>query len=129
MSNNGNTLNAYDMALQQLDEACGHLNLKADIVEVLRRPKRELTVNFPVVMDDGRVKVYTGYRVHHSTIRGPSKGGIRYHTRVDIDEIRAMAMWMTWKCAVVNIPYGGAKGGVVVDPKELSMRELERLTR
>jgi glutamate dehydrogenase (NAD(P)+) len=129
MSGNENTLNAYDMALQQLDEACTHLHLKEGILDVLRRPKRELTVNFPVLMDDGKVKVFTGYRVHHSTIRGPSKGGLRFHPRVDLDEIRAMAMWMTWKCAVVNIPYGGAKGGVVVDPRQLSMRELERLTR
>lgn len=130
MAGNGEAnLNAYQMALEQLDEAAAHLNLKKGIVEVLRRPKRELTVNFPVLMDNGDVRVFTGYRVHHSTVPGPSKGGIRYHPSVDLDEIRAMAMWMTWKCAVVNIPYGGAKGGVVVDPRELSERELERLTR
>jgi len=123
------TTNVYEMALEQLDEAAGYLSLRPDVLEVMRRPKRELTVNFPVVMDDGRVKVFTGYRVHHSTIRGPSKGGIRFHPKVDLDEMRAMAMWMSWKCAVVSIPYGGAKGGVVVDPKELSTRELERLTR
>jgi len=130
MAADGNShLNAYTMALEQLDEAASHLDLKKGIVEVLRRPKRELTVNFPVLMDNGDVRVFTGYRVHHSTVPGPSKGGLRYHPSVDLDEIRAMAMWMTWKCAVVNIPYGGAKGGVVVDPRELSERELERLTR
>jgi len=130
MAADGNSnVNAYAMALEQLDEAASHLDLKRGIVEVLRRPKRELTVNFPVLMDNGDVRVFTGYRVHHSTVPGPSKGGIRYHPSVDLDEIRAMAMWMTWKCAVVSIPYGGAKGGVVVDPRELSERELERLTR
>ncbi len=130
MAADGNSnLNAYAMALEQLDEAASHLDLKQGILEVLRRPKRELTVNFPVLMDNGDVRVFTGYRVHHSTVPGPSKGGLRYHPSVDLDEIRAMAMWMTWKCAVVSIPYGGAKGGVVVDPRELSERELERLTR
>ena len=122
-------MNPYEMALQQLEEAAGRLDLQPGVLDLLCKPKRELTVNFPVLMDDGRVRVFTGYRVHHSTVRGPSKGGIRFHPRVDLDEIRAMAMWMTWKCAVVNIPYGGAKGGVAVDPKELSLRELERLTR
>ncbi|HEX5690481.1 MAG TPA: Glu/Leu/Phe/Val dehydrogenase, partial [Roseiflexaceae bacterium] len=91
--------------------------------------QRELTVNFPVKLDDGSTKVYTGYRVQHNLGRGPVKGGIRYHPAVDIDEVRALAMWMTWKCALVNIPYGGAKGGVVVDPSTLSMAEIERLTR
>ena len=122
-------VNAYEMALEQLDEAASRLDLDPGIVETLRFPKRELTVNFPVLMDDGSARVFTGYRVHHSTVRGPSKGGIRFHPMVDLDEVRAMAMWMTWKCAVVNIPYGGAKGGVVVDPRELSPRELERLAR
>jgi len=120
---------AYGMALQQLDQAVAHLELDPGIVDLLKKPKREVTVNFPVLMDNGRVRVFTGYRVHHSTVRGPSKGGIRFHPDVDLDEIRAMAMWMTWKCAVVNIPYGGAKGGVVVDPSQLSRQELERLTR
>ncbi|HEY7463374.1 MAG TPA: Glu/Leu/Phe/Val dehydrogenase, partial [Candidatus Limnocylindria bacterium] len=94
-----------------------------------RVPKRELTVNFPVTMDDGHVEVFTGYRVQHNLSRGPAKGGIRYHQDVTLDEVRALAMWMTWKCAVVNIPYGGGKGGVIVDPKQLSQRELEGLTR
>ncbi|MSP12484.1 MAG: Glu/Leu/Phe/Val dehydrogenase [Chloroflexi bacterium] len=122
-------LNAFEIAQRQFDEAVEHMTLKAGVVKMLRLPKRELTVNFPVRMDDGSVKMFTGYRVHHSTVRGPTKGGIRYHPAVTLDEVRALAMWMTWKCAVVNIPFGGAKGGVVVDPKGLSMRELENLTR
>ncbi|MGH2740036.1 MAG: Glu/Leu/Phe/Val family dehydrogenase [Actinomycetota bacterium] len=105
------------------------MNLDSRVHEILRHPKRALTVAVPVSMDDGAVKVFTGYRVHHNTSRGPSKGGIRYHPSVTLDEVKALAMWMTWKCAVVNIPYGGAKGGVVVDPHELSMGELERMTR
>jgi glutamate dehydrogenase (NAD(P)+) len=96
---------------------------------VLRVPQRELTVNFPVTMDDRDVQVFTGYRVQHNVSRGPAKGGIRYHQDVTLDEVRALAMWMTWKCACVNIPYGGGKGGVIVDPKQLSMREVEGLTR
>ena len=96
---------------------------------VLREPRRELTVHFPVKMDDGSVKVFTGYRVQHNLGRGPAKGGIRYHQDVSLDEVKALAMWMTWKCAVVGIPYGGGKGGVIVDPKKLSMKELEALTR
>lgn len=122
-------INPYQMALQQFDNAVRYLKIKRGIIEMLRYPKRELTVNFPVKMDDGSVKIFTGYRVHHNTARGPSKGGIRYHPDVNLDEIRALAMWMTWKCAVVNIPYGGAKGGVVCDPKKLSLMELENLTR
>src|SRR5262249_47204178 len=92
-------------------------------------PKRELTVNFPVRMDDGHVEMFTGYRVQHNITRGPAKGGIRFDANVSLDEVRALAMWMTWKCAVVNIPFGGAKGGVIVDPRQLSRGELERLTR
>ncbi|MHB9092441.1 MAG: Glu/Leu/Phe/Val family dehydrogenase, partial [Chloroflexota bacterium] len=97
--------------------------------EVLRHSKRELTVTFPVRMDDGSVSVYTGYRIHHNVNRGPAKGGVRYHPHLTIDDMRGMAMWMTWKCAVVGIPYGGAKGGVICDPKQMSQAELERLTR
>jgi len=97
--------------------------------EMLSACKRELTVHFPVTMDDGSIRVFTGYRVQHNLARGPAKGGLRYHPAVDLDEVKALAMWMTWKCAVVGIPYGGAKGGVVVDPKALSRAELERLTR
>ncbi|MGA9349832.1 MAG: Glu/Leu/Phe/Val dehydrogenase [Anaerolineae bacterium] len=119
----------YEMALRQFDNAIKHLELKRGIMEYLRYPKRELTVNFPVKMDDGSVKIFTGYRVHHNTVLGPTKGGIRYHPDVTLDEMRALAMWMTWKCAVVGLPYGGAKGGVVCNPKELSLQELENLTR
>ena len=125
----GVTGSAWAQALSQLDEAARIMNLDPNVHEVLRHPKRALTVSAPVRMDDGRVRVFTGYRVHHNTARGPSKGGIRYHPSVTMDEIKALAMWMTWKCAVVGIPYGGAKGGVVVDPKELSIEELEHLTR
>ncbi|MGQ9887103.1 MAG: Glu/Leu/Phe/Val family dehydrogenase [Aggregatilineales bacterium] len=121
--------NAYRVALAQYDRATQYLNLDDGIREYLRYPRREFTVNFPVRRDDGRVEMFTGYRVHHSTVLGPSKGGIRYSLDVNLDEVRALAMWMTWKCALVNIPYGGAKGGVVVNPKTLSMAELERLTR
>lgn len=123
------TRNPFEMALAQYDRAVKHLTLKRGIEAYLRTPKRELTVNFPVKMDDGSVRIFTGYRVHHSTARGPSKGGIRYHPEVTLDEVRALAMWMTWKCAVMNLPYGGAKGGVVCDPKTLSAQELENLTR
>ncbi|RMG62990.1 MAG: Glu/Leu/Phe/Val dehydrogenase [Chloroflexi bacterium] len=120
---------AYATALAQFDRAAQILNLDPGLADTLRSCKRELTVNFPVKMDNGEVRRFTGYRVHHNTARGPTKGGIRYAPTVDLDEVRALAMWMTWKCAVVNIPYGGAKGGVVCNPKELSLRELEGLTR
>jgi glutamate dehydrogenase (NAD(P)+) len=121
--------NVWEQAQIQLEQAARIMNLEASVLEVLRHPKRTLTVAVPVRMDDGSVKVFTGYRVHHNTSRGPSKGGIRYHPDVNLDEVKALAMWMTWKCAVVGIPYGGAKGGVVVDPKVLSSHELEGLTR
>jgi len=120
---------AWDTALSQLDDAARIMNLEPGVLEVLRAPRRALQVAVPVRMDDGSVRVFTGFRVHHNTSRGPSKGGIRYHPMVTLDEVKALAMWMTWKCAVVGIPYGGAKGGVVIDPKSLSMGELERLTR
>lgn len=121
--------NPFHIAQQQFDTAAELLGLHDSVRAILRVPQRELTVNFPVKHDDGSTRVYTGYRVQHNLSRGPVKGGIRYHPSVDIDEVRALAMWMTWKCALVNIPYGGAKGGVVVDPRELSLGELERLTR
>ena len=105
------------------------MNLDPGVHDVLRNPKRSLTVAVPIRLDSGTVKVFIGYRVHHNTTRGPSKGGIRYHPDVDLDEVKALAMWMTWKCAIAGIPYGGAKGGVIVDPKRLSVNELERLTR
>jgi len=120
---------AYDMALQQFNEAAEVLDLEQGIAEYLRRPQRELTVNFPVRMDSGDIRMFTGYRVQHNLSRGPAKGGIRYHTMVSLDEVKALAMWMTWKCAVTDIPYGGAKGGVTFDPKQMSSNELERLTR
>jgi glutamate dehydrogenase (NAD(P)+) len=120
---------AYEIAQRQFEKAVRYVNLKAGLAEYLRVPKRELIVNFPVQMDDKSVRVFTGYRVHHNTALGPTKGGIRYHPCVSLDEVRALAMWMTWKCAVVGLPYGGAKGGVICDPKTLSVRELENLTR
>ena len=121
--------NIWAIAQSQFDHAADQLDLDPGLRKVLRVPKRELTVNFPVTMDDGRVEVFTGYRVQHNLSRGPAKGGIRYHQDVTLDEVRALAMWMTWKCAVVDIPYGGGKGGVIVDPKKLSLREVEGLTR
>jgi len=125
----GSGPSAYEIAVQQFDRAAEYLDIKSGIREMLRKPKRELTVNFPVKMDDGSVQMFTGYRVHHSTVLGPTKGGIRYHPDVTLDEVRALAMWMTWKCSVVGLPYGGAKGGVVCNPKYMSLSELENLTR
>ena len=117
------------MAREQLRHAAAHLDLEPGLVETLAQPRRQLIVHFPVVMDDGQIQVFEGYRVQHNSSRGPTKGGIRYHPDVDVNETTALAMWMTWKCAVVNIPYGGAKGSVKVNTKKLSLRELEKLTR
>jgi glutamate dehydrogenase (NAD(P)+) len=117
------------MARQQLAVAAKYLDLDDGLHGVLAQPMRQLVVHFPVVLDNGEVQVFEGYRVQHNTSRGPTKGGIRFHPDVDVDETTALAMWMTWKCAVVNIPYGGAKGAVKVDTKQLSKRELEKLTR
>jgi glutamate dehydrogenase (NAD(P)+) len=122
-------INPWAVAQQQFDLAAERLHLDEGMRRVLREPRRELTVHFPVHMDDGSVRVFAGYRVQHNLGRGPAKGGIRYHQDVSIDEIKALAMWMTWKCAVVGIPFGGGKGGVIVDPKQLSQKELEALTR
>jgi glutamate dehydrogenase (NAD(P)+) len=122
-------INPWHVAQQQFDLAADRLKLDPGLRRVLREPRRELTVHFPVKMDDGSVQVFTGYRVQHNVGRGPAKGGIRYHQDVTLDEVKALAMWMTWKCAVVGIPFGGGKGGVVVDPKKLSRREVENLTR
>ena len=122
-------VNAWQVAQHQFDLAAEMLNLDPGLRRVLREPRRELTVTFPVKMDDGSVEVFTGYRVQHNLGRGPAKGGIRYHQDVTLDEVKALAMWMTWKCAVVGIPYGGGKGGVIVDPKKLSKKELEGLSR
>ncbi|HEX9370881.1 MAG TPA: Glu/Leu/Phe/Val dehydrogenase [Roseiflexaceae bacterium] len=121
--------NPWAVAQRQFDIAADALDLSAGLRATLRVPQRELTVNFPVKFNDGSIRVFTGYRVHHNSSRGPTKGGIRYHPDTNLDEVRALAMWMTWKCAVVNIPYGGAKGGVVCDPKQMTLGELERLTR
>ena len=123
------SLNPFEVAQEQIDRAGKKLNLDADLLELLKHPKRELHVNFPVKMDDGHTKVFTGYRVQYNDARGPFKGGIRYHWNVSIDEVRALACWMTWKCAVMDIPYGGAKGGIICNPKEMSKAENERMTR
>lgn len=117
------------MAVKQLEEVASFIKLKPSVLEYLKHPKREFIVSIPVRMDDGSVKIFTGYRVQHNFALGPTKGGFRYHPNVTLDEVRALAMWMTWKCAVMDLPYGGAKGGVKVDPKQLSEGELERLTR
>ena len=122
-------VNPYDMALQQFDRVADLLRLDPGIADILRHPQRELIVHFPVKLDDGSVRVFTGFRVHHNIARGPAKGGLRFDETVNIDEVRALAMWMTWKCAVVGIPFGGAKGGVICNPKDMSMAELERLSR
>jgi glutamate dehydrogenase/leucine dehydrogenase len=121
--------NPYQAALENFDLAADALELDADIREMIKYPERILEVNLPVRMDDGHVHRFDGYRVQHSTKRGPAKGGIRFHPNVTLDEVKALATWMTWKCAVVNIPFGGAKGGVTCNPKEMSPGELERLTR
>jgi glutamate dehydrogenase (NAD(P)+) len=122
-------INPWHVAQQQFDIAADRLNLEPGLRRVLREPRRELTVHFPVKMDDGSVQVYTGFRIQHNLGRGPAKGGIRFHQDVSLDEVKALAMWMTWKCAVVGIPFGGGKGGVIVDPKKLSRKELEALSR
>jgi glutamate dehydrogenase (NAD(P)+) len=120
---------SFANAQRQFDIAAELLDLSPNLRRILCVPQRELTVHFPVRMDNGEIQVFTGFRIQHNITRGPAKGGIRYHPDVDIDEVRALAMWMTWKCATVSIPYGGAKGAVIVDPKQLSIGELERLTR
>jgi glutamate dehydrogenase (NAD(P)+) len=122
-------VNPYEVAIAQFDEAAERLGLSQALRAILRKPKRELTVNFPVRMDNGDVEMFTGYRVQHNINRGPAKGGIRFSPEVSLDEVRALAMWMTWKCAVVGIPFGGAKGGVICNPYKLSRAELERLAR
>ena len=121
--------NPYEAMATRFDAAAKKLNLDEGLWKVLRTPNRELIVHFPVGMDDGHLEVFTGYRVQHSIARGPGKGGIRYAPDVSLDEVRALASWMTWKCAVVDIPFGGAKGGVICNPHKMSMGELERMTR
>ena len=119
----------FRLAVAQFNEAAESMRLDTNLRERLKLPQRSLLVSIPVKMDDGHVEVFTGYRVQHDSARGPCKGGIRYHPDVNLGEVAALAMWMTWKCAVADLPYGGAKGGVKVDPKKLSRGELQRLTR
>jgi len=128
-SNVSEKINPFQVALKQLEEAAKILNLDKGMFDVLSHPKRVLTVSIPVKMDDGSMRVFTGYRSQHNDARGPYKGGIRYHPDVTIDEVKALSMWMTWKCAIADIPYGGGKGGIICNPKEMSENELERMTR
>jgi glutamate dehydrogenase/leucine dehydrogenase len=123
------TENAYELALQNFDAAADAMGLDDDTRTMIKFPERVLTVSVPVRLDNGHIHRFEAYRVQHSSVRGPAKGGIRYHPQVTLDEVKALATWMTWKCAVVNIPFGGAKGGVTCDPKHLSQHELERITR
>ena len=129
MVNATDKINPWEMVQAQIDKAVKYIDCDQNMIEKLRYPERSLLVSVPVRMDDGRLRIFKGYRVQHSTVRGPGKGGIRYHPSVALDEVTALAAWMTWKCAVMNIPFGGAKGGVECDPAELSIGELERLTR
>ncbi len=129
MPKSESSINPFETAKRQVDIVADMLGINGGVREILKHPKRELTVNFPVRLDDGSSRVFTGHRVQYNMARGPCKGGIRYHPQVTLDEVRALAAWMTWKCATVNIPYGGAKGGVICDPKHMSTGELERLTR
>ena len=122
-------INPFEVALKQLDEAAKLINLDKGLQQVLANPKRILTVSLPIRMDNGEIHVFTGFRSQHNDARGPYKGGIRYHPQVTIDEVKALSMWMTWKCAIADIPYGGGKGGIICNPKEMSEGELERLTR
>jgi glutamate dehydrogenase/leucine dehydrogenase len=121
--------NAYDVALENFDSAADVMGLDNDTREMIKYPERVLTVTVPVRLDDGHIHRFEGYRVQHSMVRGPAKGGIRFHPQVTLDEVKALATWMTWKCAVVNIPFGGAKGGITCDPKHMTRGELERMTR
>jgi len=123
------TENAYELALQNFDAAADAMGLDNDVRTMIKYPERVLTVSVPIRMDDGRIHRFEAYRVQHSTARGPAKGGIRFHPQVTLDEVKALSTWMTWKCAVVNIPFGGGKGGVTCDPKHMSQNELERMTR
>src|SRR5277367_5482997 len=122
-------LNPYRISQIQFDIAAEYLKLDQGLRQILRAPKRVLEVSVPTKLDNGQIKVFTGFRVQHNVARGPAKGGIRYHPAVTLDEVKALAMWMTWKTATVNIPYGGGKGGVICDPKRMSKSELERMTR
>mgnify|MGYP001500499688 CR=1 FL=1 len=121
--------NPFENAMRQFEKAASKMNLDPGFLEIIKRPRRAVIVSLPIKMDNGSFKVFEGYRVLHSIVRGPGKGGIRYHQNVTLDEVKALAFWMTWKCAVVNIPFGGAKGGINCDPTKLSPGEIERLTR
>src|SRR5216110_2127472 len=122
-------INPWEAQAARFDLAANKLNLDEGLWKVLRYPNREIILHIPVAMDNGQLDVFTGFRVQHSIVRGPAKGGIRYSPDVTLDEVRALAAWMTWKCAVVNVPFGGGKGGVICDPQQMSLGELERLTR
>src|ERR1700716_4237460 len=122
-------MNVYQNAEARFEVAANKLGLEQGLYRYLKYPSKEITLYIPVGMDNGQLEVFTGYRVLHSTVRGPGKGGIRYSPDVTIDEVRALAAWMTWKCAVVNVPFGGAKGGIICDPQQMSLGELERMTR
>jgi glutamate dehydrogenase (NAD(P)+) len=123
-------LNPFHIAAQQFDRAVARLpQLKHGLIDFLKRPARTVILEFPVELADGSVRTFTGYRVLHSRVRGPGKGGIRYHLQVTLDEVRALSTWMTWKCAVIDVPFGGAKGGVCCNPKEMSDGDLRRITR
>jgi glutamate dehydrogenase/leucine dehydrogenase len=129
-ANNGEDLNPFHIAQRQFEQAARHLSdVPPGLLEFLRRPARAIMLEFPIETSDGAVRMFTGYRVLHNTLRGPGKGGIRYHPDVTLDEVKALASWMTWKCAVAGVPFGGAKGGVVCNPKQLSKAELRRITR
>src|ERR1035437_555906 len=121
--------NVFKNAMEQLAIAAEYLKLDDGIHDLLREPKKEICVAFPVRMDSGRTRIFKGFRVQYNDARGPFKGGIRYHPEVSLDEVKALAAWMTWKCGIADIPFGGSKGGVVCDPKHMSQGELERLTR
>ncbi len=129
ISEEQNNMNPLDMVQAQIDKAARYLHCDMNLMEKLKYAERSLLVSVPVLMDDGKLKIFKGFRVQYNTVRGPAKGGIRYHPNVDLDEVTALAAWMTWKCAVMNIPFGGAKGGVQCNPKEMSIREIEHLTR
>ena len=122
-------LGLFDTVMLQYNKAANVMEIDLEIRKILCKPMNEIVVNFPVLMDNGRLQVFTGYRVQHNNVLGPFKGGLRYHPNVDIDEVRALAVWMTWKCAIAGLPYGGAKGGIQIDPAKYSQHELERITR
>ena len=121
--------NVFEMAQAQVKNACDKLGMEPQVYELLKEPRRVIEVNIPVKMDDGSIKVFKGYRSQHCDAVGPTKGGIRFHPNVSLEEVKALSIWMTFKCSVTGIPYGGGKGGIIVDPSELSEGELERLSR